>query len=75
MTIDGTTVLIKSDYVKPVKDLYVLAKASASETGNQLNFLDQTQSNGTLKSKYKRFNTGDLAAIVDATKMFFGNAK
>ena len=75
VTIDGTTVLIKSDYVKPVKDLYVLAKASASETGNQLNFLDQTQSNGTLKSKYKRFNTGDLAAIVDATKMFFGNAK
>ena len=70
-TINKKTYLIRSDYVKPVKDLYALALSYASWHNEQVNFLDATKESGTLRNKYKRFTKADLDAIVDATKKFF----
>jgi len=71
MTLNNKTYFIQSDYAKPVKDLYSFTTSYVSGLAAQLNFLDQTKANGTLKNKYKRFNKMDLDAIVDATKKFF----
>lgn len=70
-TINKKTYLIRSDYVKPVKDLYALALSYASWHNEQVSFLDATKESGTLRNKYKRFTKADLDAIVDATKKFF----
>ena len=71
ITIANKTFLIKSDYVKPVKDLYSFTTTYITGLTNQLNFLDETKKNWSLSKKYKRFGSGDLAEIVDATRKFF----
>lgn len=71
VTINKKTYLIKSDYVKPVKDLYLFTKTYLTGIKDQLNFLDETKRTWNLSKKYKRFGSGDLSNIVDATKKFF----
>ncbi|MEI7918936.1 MAG: hypothetical protein WCH65_01620 [bacterium] len=71
LTLNNKTFLIQSDYVKPVKDLYVFTTTYITGLANQLNFLDETKKSGSLSKKYKRFGSGDLAEIVDATRKFF----
>ena len=71
VTLNNKTFLIKSDYAKPVKDLYSFTKTYVSSPKEQLNFLDETKKSWNLKNKYKRFGSGDLENIVDATKKFF----
>ncbi len=71
ITLNDKTFLIKSDYAKPVKDLYLFTTTYVSGLGAQLNFLDETKSTWSLNKKYKRFTQADLDAIVDSTKKFF----
>ena len=71
VTLNEKTHLIKSDYAKPVKDLYLFTKTYVSGLAEQLNFLDETKKNWGLSKKYKRFDKADLDAIVDATRKFF----
>lgn len=71
LTLNKKTFLLKSDYSKPVQDLYSFTTTYLTGLKSQLNFLDQTKANGTLRNKYKRFNQTDLDAIVDTTKKFF----
>ncbi len=44
ITLNDKTFLIKSDYAKPVKDLYLFTTTYVSGLGAQLNFLDETKS-------------------------------
>lgn len=71
VTLNNKTLLIKSDYAKPVKDLYSFTTTYISWLPWQLNFLDETKKSWSLSKKYKRFGSGELSAIVDATKKFF----
>ncbi len=71
VTLNDKTYFIKSDYAKPVKDLYSFTTTYISGLANQLNFLDETKKTWSLRNKYKRFGSGDLTAIVDNTKKFF----
>ncbi|MFA6256066.1 MAG: glycosyl hydrolase [Candidatus Absconditabacterales bacterium] len=71
VTLNDKTYFIKSDYAKPVKDLYLFTTTYLTGLKNQVNFLDKTKSSGSLRNKYKRFSKADLDAIVDATKKFF----
>ena len=71
LTLNDKTFLIKSDYVKPVKDLYSFTKTYVSGFQNQMDFLDKTKSSWSLSRKYRRFTSNDLDAIVDATRKFF----
>lgn len=71
VTLNDKTFLIKSDYAKPVKDLYSFTKSYVSGLAGQLSFLETTKKDWSLNKKYKRFGSGDLSNIVDATKKFF----
>lgn len=71
VTLNNKTYLIKSNYAKPVKDLYSFTTTYVSGLKEQLNFLDQTKATWSLSNKYKRFTKTDLDAIVDTTKKFF----
>ena len=71
VTLNNKTFLIKSEYVKPIKDLYTFTTTYVSGLTGQLDFLDKTKKNWSLSKKYKRFSSSDLDAIVDATKKFF----
>lgn len=71
LTLNQTTHLIKTDYIKPVKDLYADIVAYSSNKQTQLKQLDTIKSSNSLATKYKRFKKTDLDAIVDATKKFF----
>ncbi len=70
VTLNDKTFFIKSDYTKPVKDLYLFTTTYISGLTNQMDFLEGTKNNGTLRNQYKRFTKLDLDAIVDATKKF-----
>ncbi len=71
VTLNDKTFFVKSSYAKPVKDLYSFTTTYVSWLAGQLNFLDETKRSWSLSKKYKRFGSGDLDAIVDATKKFF----
>jgi len=71
LTLNNKTFLIQSEYVKPVKDLYAFTTTYITGLANQLNFLDETKRSWSLSKKYKRFGSGDLVEIVDATRKFF----
>ena len=70
ITLNGKTYFIKSDYAKPVKDLYSFTTTYVTGLTAQLNFLDETKRTWNLSKKYKRFGKADLDDIVDATKKF-----
>ncbi|MEI6774851.1 MAG: hypothetical protein WCL18_09070 [bacterium] len=44
VTLNNKTYLIKSDYAKPVKDLYLFTTTYISGLKDQLDFLDKTKS-------------------------------
>lgn len=71
VTLNDKTFLIKSSYVKPMTDLYFFTKTYVSGLATQLDFLETTKKDWSLSKKYKRFGSGDLSNIVDATKKFF----
>ena len=71
VTLNDKTILIKSNYAKPVKDLYLFTMTYVSGLKEQLNFFNQTKVTWSLSKKYKRFTKADLDAIVDSTKKFF----
>ena len=71
VTLNNKTFLIQSDYAKPVKDLYLFTTTYISGLTAQLDFLETTKKNWSLSKKYKRFDSGDLSNIVDATRKFF----
>jgi hypothetical protein len=71
VTLNNKTYFIQSEYAKPVKDLYSFTTTYVSWISGQLNFLDETKKTWSLSKKYKRFGSGELSAIVDATKKFF----
>jgi len=71
VTFNNKTLLIKSEYVKPVKDLYANVLSQTKESKAQLAMLDNIKATWSLSKKYKRFSKVDLDAIVDATKKFF----
>ena len=70
LTLNTKTLLVKSDYVKPIKDLYTEVTTSASTTKAQLKQLDTIKSTNSLSKKYKRFKQTDLDMIIDTTKQF-----
>lgn len=70
LTLNDKTLLVKSDYVKPIKDLYANITKSASTTKAQLKQLDTIKSSNSLSKQYKRFKQADLDMIVDTTKQF-----
>lgn len=63
--------LVKSDYVKPVKDLYASILGQTKDTTQQVSLLDNIKKTNSLATKYKRFKKIDLDGIVDITKKFF----
>lgn len=75
LTLNNKIHLVKSDYVKPVKDLYASILAQTKDTTQQVSLLDNIKKTNSLATKYKRFKKADLDAIVDATKKFLENTK
>ncbi len=71
VTLNDKTFFVKTEYAKPVKDLYLFTTTYVSGLKEQLNFLEQTKNTWSLSMKYKRFSKNDLDTIVDTTKKFF----
>jgi hypothetical protein len=71
LTINNQAYLIKSEYVKPVKDLYKNILLQTKDYKAQIAMLDNIKATWSLSRKYRRFTKDDLDAIVDATKKFF----
>jgi len=70
LTLGGQTHLVKSSYVKPVKDLYADLTKLSNNTQAQLRQLDTIKSTKSLATKYRRFKAEELDEIVDATRSF-----
>lgn len=70
LQLNKKTYLVKSDYIKPVKDLYISISNQTKENKEQLTILDTIKKTWSLSKKYKRFTKTDIAVIVDTTKKF-----
>ena len=70
LTLNERTHLVKANYIKPVKDLYADIQQYSSDKEIQLNQLATVKSSWSLGTKYRRFSSEGLDAIVDATISF-----
>ncbi|MFA7298786.1 MAG: hypothetical protein WC010_04035 [Candidatus Absconditabacterales bacterium] len=70
LTLNERTHLVKSNYVKPVKDLYADIQQYSTSKKMQLNQLDEIKAKNSLANKYRRFSKDDLDGIINATISF-----
>lgn len=70
LSLNTQTMLVKSDHIKPIKDLYTSITKVEKTTKEQLKLLDTIKSTNRLAKRYKRFQTGDIETIIDTTKQF-----
>ncbi len=70
LTLNERTHLVRSNYVKPVKDLYEDIQQYSTNKEIQLSQLDTIKAKNSLATKYRRFSQDELDAIVDATRSF-----
>ncbi len=67
VTLNEKTHLVRSDYIKPVKDLYESIQQYSTNKQTQLVQLDDMKAKNSLATKYRRFSQDELNAIIDVT--------
>lgn len=70
LTLNEKTHLVRSNFVKPVIDLYADIQQYSTSKPAQLTQLKTIKSSWSLKTKYRRFSSEELDMIVNATISF-----
>ena len=70
LTLNEKTHLVRSNFVKPVIDLYADIQTQNSNTAGQVALLENIKASWSLARKYRRFSSEELDGIIDATMSF-----